>query len=48
MKENKIMKGNDKSKIMKSYAGVLLFIALFIGVVTLFPERKEIIVSSYQ
>ena len=45
MKENKIIKGNNKSKIMKSYAGVLLFITLFIGVVTLFPERKEIIVN---
>lgn len=45
MKDNKMMKENNISKIIKSYAGVLIFAALFIGVVTLFPERKEIIVN---
>lgn len=45
MKENKIMKENYKSKIAKSYAGVLIFAVFFIGIVTLFPERKDIILS---
>jgi hypothetical protein len=45
MKDNKMMKENDKSKIIKSYVGVLIFAVLFIGIVTLFPERKDIILS---
>lgn len=45
MNGNKMMNENDKSKIIKSYVGVLIFAALFIGVVILFPERKDTILS---
>ncbi|KYC53067.1 MAG: putative permease [Candidatus Methanofastidiosum methylothiophilum] len=45
MKENKIKKGDYKSKTMKSYAGIILSALIFLGIILLFPERKDVIIS---
>jgi len=45
MKDNKIMKDDNKSKIMKSYVGVILSALIFFGIMLFFPERKDVILS---